>query len=58
MVREVHAEVVRNGLVEKDRRRGEMPELLRDGSKQLRAFFRIFGHGLDFGGGNGYYLCN
>ena len=47
MVREVHAEAVRDGLVEQDGCRGEVPELLRDGSNQLGAFFRIFCHGLD-----------
>jgi hypothetical protein len=34
--------------VEEDGRRGEMPELLRDGSQQFGAFFGIFWHGLDF----------
>ena len=48
MVREVNAEAVRDGLVEQDRRRGKVPELLGDGSNQLGAFFRIFCHGLDF----------
>jgi hypothetical protein len=58
MVREVHAEAVRDGLVENDGRCGELPELMRDGSDQLRAFFRISCHGLDFVPGYGYYLSS
>jgi len=58
VVRDVHPEAVGNGLVEQDGRGGKLPELVSQGTEQVRPFIGIFWHGLVFFQAGAYYLSN